>query len=78
MALPPMIMDSWISTRVATGEDALGGGPRRRRRPRTFAVVAWFADAPPADLPHALEVRAGTRKKVVPLRARRVERFRPE
>lgn len=62
----------------ATDDAALGGGSRRRPRRRTFAVVAWFAEEPPADLPQALEVRAGTRKKVVPLRARRAERFRAE
>ncbi len=62
----------------ATEDGSLGGGPRRRRRRRTFAVVAWFADEPPADLPQALEIRAGTRKKTVPLRTRRVERFRAE
>ncbi len=58
-------------------KDDLAGGSRRRRR-RSFAVVAWFADGPPADLPQTLEVRAGTRTKVVPLRARRAEQFRAE
>jgi hypothetical protein len=62
---------------VETSDDAVDGGPRRRRR-RAFAVVAWFAEEPPADLPQALEVGGGTRKKVVPLRVRRAERFRAE
>ncbi len=59
-------------------EEVASGPPRRRRRRRTFAVVAWFAGEPPAALPRGLEVKAGSRTKVVPLRARREERFRAE
>ena len=50
--------------------------PGRRRR--AYAVVAWFEDDPPAALPAGLEVPAGSKTRVVPLRARRAERFRAE
>lgn len=52
------------------------GSPLRRRR--DFAVVAWFADEPPAELPARVVVRAGRRTASVPVRARRAEPFAPE
>ncbi len=48
------------------------------KQPRAYAVVAWFEDDPPTTLPEGLEVPAGSKTRVVPLRARRAERFRPE
>ncbi len=63
---------------MGAGEVGAAGGLPRPGRPRTFVVVAWFADQPPADLPQTLEIRTGTRTKVVPLRSRRAERFRAE
>lgn len=73
---------------TAAGEGARGtaGGSRAGREPvgepgrerSSFAVVAWFADEPPADLPRELMIKVGTRTKVVPLRARRAEGFRAE
>lgn len=57
--------------------EAVAGAPPTKRR-RSFALVAWFADEPPADLPDSVEVHGGTRARTVPLLIRRVERFRAE
>lgn len=58
-------------------DQAAGNAPRPQKR-RSFAVVAWFEGDPPVELPRDLEIQAGTRTKVVPLRVRRTERFRAE
>jgi hypothetical protein len=58
--------------------DQAAGDALRPQKRRSFAVVAWFEGDPPVDLPRDLEIQAGTRTKVVPLRARRTERFRAE
>lgn len=58
-------------------DQSAGDAPRPQKR-RSFAVVAWFEGDPPVGLPRDLEIQAGTRTKVVPLRARRTERFRAE
>lgn len=58
-------------------DQATGDAPGPQKG-RSFAVVAWFEGDPPADLPRDLEIQVGTRTKVVPLRARRTERFRAE
>lgn len=54
------------------------GDTRRPRRRRSFAVVAWFDGDPPVGLPRDVEIQAGTRTRIVPLRVRRAEQFRAE
>lgn len=54
------------------------GDTRRPRRRRSFALVAWFDGDPPVGLPRSVEIQAGTKTKVVPLRVRRAEQFRAE
>ena len=72
---PGEVADDELPGGGAPRDDISGRGRRRRRR---FAVVAWFAVEPPEAFPARIEVRAGTRATMVPLRARRDEPFRAE
>jgi len=81
-AEPESAPDTDTQTEPADGTDTTDGSrrpsPRRHRKRRSYHVVAYFDKEPPPALPDSLEVKAGTQKHLVPLKARQAPMFEAE